>query len=269
MNETFQEVLTAAVRDITERGYRSPEQIDEWIKRLRLAAIAKLPAATSDNQLRAALRAALKRGVSKTAVMKNHPGVDHFTVRNIEPQFRAILDRRILAATDLIKLNRDQAVETTLRRFSGWATSIPDGGSRVVDRQEVKEHIAKPLRSQTYEERRLAIDQGHKLLSSVNAVIAEQSGAIAGVWRSNWRQPGYDYRPDHKERDQRVYLIRGSWAHQQGLVKAGRAGYLDEITQAAEEPFCRCWVRYVTTLRDVPADMLTEKGKKTLERVRL
>jgi len=44
-------------------------------------------------------------------------------------------------------------------------------------------------------------------------------------------------------------------------MKAGPAGYLDEITQPGEEPFCRCFVRYIYNIRNLPDDMLTQKGK--------
>ncbi len=80
----------------------------------------------------------------------------------------------------------------------------------------MRESIAKPIRQLRYEERRVSIDQGHKLVSSINAVIAEQTQAIAMMWRSHWRQAGYDYRPDHKERDKRFYVVRGSWALSRG-----------------------------------------------------
>lgn len=269
INFTFYEVLTAAVRDISEHGYDNPARLADWLRKLRVAANVQLPSSdVMQNQMERALERAFQRSISKAAVLRHHPGVSKFTVDQIAPELRSELRRRIFASADLIKLNREQAIEKTLQRFSGWATSIPDGGSKVVDRAEVKGHIAKALRSGTYEERRLAIDQGHKLLSSVSAVIGIQTGAIAAMWRSNWRQPGYDYRPDHKERDKRIYAVRGSWAMDQGLLKKGN-GYIDEITQPAEEPFCRCYYVYLNNLRDVPDSMLTEKGRRVLEDTRL
>ena len=41
------------------------------------------------------------------------------------------------------------------------------------------------------------------------------------------------------------------------------------MTQAAEEPFCRCFVVYINNLRDLPAEMLTAKGRKLLEQTRI
>jgi hypothetical protein len=63
--------------------------------------------------------------------------------------------------------------------------------------------------------------------------------------------------------------VRGCWAVEKGLIKPGPAGYTDEITRPAEEPFCGCYYRYLYNLRDLPANMLTEKGKEALQAARV
>lgn len=268
--KTFQEVLTEAVRDITENGYDDPARLDEWLKRLRFAAVADLPSPDEiQNRMQLAMRTVFDRTFSKTSTLKYHPGVPRFTIERLKPFARQELDRRILASANLIKLNREQAIEKMLQRAAGWMTSIPDQGSRVVDKVDVKEHIAKPIQQVKYEARRCQIDQGAKLVAAINEVVAQQNGVIAYRWRSHWRRAGYDYREDHKERDQKIYLVRGSWAHEQGLVKKGESGYYDEITAAAQEPFCQCYVVALYALRDLPEEMLTQRGKDLLEETRL
>ena len=269
-SETFKEVLAAAVRDISENGYDDPARLDDWLRRLRFAATADLPTPEEiQSRMQLAMQSVFDRTFSKSAALKYHPGIPRFTLERLKPFARAELDRKIVASTKLIKLNREAAVDKTLQRFSGWATSIPDQGSRVVEKREVTEHIAKPIQQVKYEARRVSIDQGAKLVSAVNEVVSTQGGAIAGKWRSHYRRAGYDYREDHKERDGLIFLIRGSWAHEQGLVKPGPAGYTDQITAAAEEPFCQCWYVYLYALRELPEEMLTVKGKKLLEETRL
>lgn len=259
--DRFAEVLTEAVRDFAEHGYDSKARLDYWLGRLREAAMSDLPpAAVYQRRIDEALSAIYQRIWTKAGVSRSHAGLHHYDISSLADRFRPVLRQRILASADLIKLNREQAVETTLKRFSGWASSVPYGGSRAIEKNEVKAHIAKPLRSQSFEERRVAIDQGHKLISNINRTVAEERGAIAAIWHSHWRQAGYHYREDHKERDGDVYAIRGNWAAEKGLMKAGKAGYLDEITQPAEEPFCRCFAQYLYNLRDLPPEMLTEKG---------
>jgi hypothetical protein len=270
INASFHEVLTAAVRDISENGYDDVARLDEWLKRLRYAAVADLPSPEEiQTRMQLAMQSVFNQTFSQSSVLKYHPGVPRFTIERLKPFARAELDRRILASTKLIKLNREQAVEKMLQRAAGWATSIPDQGSRTVDKVDVKEHIAKPIQQVKYEARRVSIDQGAKLVAAINEVVAQQNGAIAYRWRSHWRQAGYDYRPDHKERDQQIYLVRDSWAKEQGLVKTGSAGYYDDVTAAAQEPFCRCYVVALYALRDLPAEMLTTKGQKLLEETRI
>lgn len=234
----FLELLASAIAHFTEHGFADPHILDLWLKRLQKAAEEQLPSEKVTHQhLKRSLEASFERVLTPTAIKRRHPDASRFTIQHLKPQLRDELSRRIVASANLIKLNREQMVDRTLQRFSGWASSIPEGGSRVVDKREVKADITKALRRVTFEERRVAIDQGHKLMASIDAVIAADTKAIAGMWRSHWRQAGYDYRPDHKERDQKVYAMRGSWAMEKGLLHKG-AGYLDEMTGAGEEVFC-------------------------------
>lgn len=262
----FQQVISDAIADIEKHGFDSQARIDGWMDRIAAAARAEL---TPEPKLQAILSASLasiyRRGVERGGILKMHVGISRFTVDQLKPRLRAELDRRIMASAQLIKLNREQSIAKTLQRFSGWSTSVPAGGSRVVDKPEVKDDLKKALRSLPYEERRVAIDQGHKLLSAINDIIATDGGAIAGEWHSHFRQPGYDYRPDHKERDSKFYLLRGNWAQEKGLVKPVPAGYTDNITQPGEEPFCRCNYRYIYSLRALPDEMLTAKGRESLK----
>jgi hypothetical protein len=212
-------------------------------------------------RVRSAMREVYRRLAVRGVVLRQHKGVSAFGVDQLKPSMRRSLDRHIMAAVNLIKLNKEQAVSETLRRFQGWATSIPAGGSDVVDKRKVKTDIRKSARNVTYAERRVTIDQSQKFAASLNAVIAEGNEAIAGTWHSRWRTPGYDYREDHKERDEQVYAIRDNWAIRKGLMKVGPAGYTDAITQPAEEVFCQCRYVYIYNLSDLPDFMLTEKGR--------
>lgn len=267
--QSFHEVLTEAVRDISAHGYDSAERVAMWAARIRQAAVASM---ISEVDLRRALAGSLKaiygRLVDRAGILQQHPGVSRFTLQRVAPKLRNELDRRVMASAGLIKLNREAAIQKTMQRFSGWATSVPSGGSKVVDKVETKTDIGKSLAQLPYAERRVLIDQGHKFTAELNNILAVENGAIALVWHSHWRQAGYHYRPDHKERDAQVYAIRGCWALDKGLMKAGAAGYYDQITKVGQEPLCRCFAQYIYALRALPDEMLTRKGRDELERVR-
>lgn len=216
-----------------------------------------------------ALTAIYSRLVDKGQIARYHPGIARFTLERVRPALRAELDRRIMAAANLIKLNREATIEKTLKRFQGWSTSLPPRPTpKTTDKADVKESLRTGLAGFKFEERRVLIDQGHKLSASLSHVLASGGGAIALIWRSHWRQPGYNYREEHKERDGVIYLLRKSWATERGYVKPGDGGYYDDITAVAEEPFCRCNAQWLYHLRELPSDMITKKGQDAMDAAR-
>jgi hypothetical protein len=266
---TFFETVSAAIKDFTENGFDSVERLTYWTDLIRRAAIESLtPESVLNDELTRVLTGTYKRLIDDGQILKTHLGVSRFTVDLLKPKLRTELDRRLMVSRNLIKLNRQQMIEKTTQRFAGWASSVPTGGSRAVETKDVKDNIRKALTSLPFEERRVAIDQGHKFSSALNEIIATDGGAIAMRWNSQWRRSGYQYRPDHRERDQKVYLLRTSWAKEQGLVKPGPPGYYDEITKVGEEVYCSCFATWLYNLRDLPSDCLTKKGEESLAEAR-
>jgi hypothetical protein len=267
--ENFHETLTAAVKDIASHGFDSQQRVDKWIESIKQAAHDSLiPEHALQFELSKFLTGIYTKMIVRGGILRYHKGMARFTVERLSPRLRSELDRRIMASAQLIKLNRDQMIMQTVQRFSGWASSIPVGGSRAVDMMAVKANIKKSFSAQPYEVRRTLIDQSHKLVSSLNEIIAVDGGAIAGEWHSHFRQSGYNARVKHKERDGKYYAIRGNWAIDKGLMNKG-AGYTDEMTAPGEEIFCRCSIRFIYALRNLPSDMLTVKGANALAETRI
>jgi hypothetical protein len=267
--ESFYDVLTAAINDMLEYGYDDPARVTEWNRRLREAAVATWGSAHDvEERLSESLRATFRRMVEQDGALRAHTGVSRMSYDMLKPRLRAELDRRLLAATDLIRLNREEAVARMGRRWTGWATSIPKGGPAEIARVKLKQEIKKPLQRLPFEERRLFIDQGHKMVAAVNATIALDGGAIAAKWR-HVHQLGYDARPAHLARDGQIFLVRDSWAHQQGLLApVNDNGFTDDIEQPGELPFCRCSYVWFYRLRQLPDTLLTQKGREQLAAAR-
>lgn len=235
--ESFSQIITQAVRDMADNGFADMQRLQNWIRKIKHAADKEIPSEYAlAEMVRHGLVTQFKRSVTNHGIIKQFPQVSRFTIDHIAPILRNELDRRILASTSLIKLNREQAIEKTLQRFSGWATSIPIGGSKTVDKIEIKASIGKSLQTARYEVRRLNIDQGHKMLSNIAAVVAIQTGAIAARWR-HVHMANYDGRPEHIERDGKIYALRGNWALENGLMNKCD-GYSDEIDQPSEFVYC-------------------------------
>lgn len=267
---SFYSVITEAINDILEHGFDSQARVDEWVTRIaRSAATAMLPDERLDEYVRQMLLSAFNRATKPERIARLHPGVGEFTIARIRPQLRAELDRRIMASAKLIRLNRHEAVSNTLRRFSGWATSIPAGGTEVAKRSKVKADVRRGISGLSFIERRCIIDQSMKLVAAINQIVAEDSGAIALIWHHvDEGPPAYDARPKHVARDGKVFVLRDNWALKAGLMKLAGRQYYDEVTAVAEEVGCRCWTESLLTLRDLPADMLTERGREKLAEAR-
>lgn len=259
---TFFEVLTAAINDLIEYGFDSQHRVESWVEKIRRAAEnALIPQAQMQCEMEKALNGAFTRMVTKGGLVNKD--VSKYDIDQLKPKLRAELDRRIMASANLIKYNREECISNTLRRFEGWATSIPKGGSNVVDRVKEKQDIKKSLSKMPFMQRRVIVDQTHKLVSNINDIVAVSNGAIAAKWHSHWRQENYNYRKDHKERDEKIYVIRGNWASEKGYIKAIN-GYTDEITTPGEEVYCRCNYVYLYNLRQVK-ELLTKKGETALQ----
>jgi hypothetical protein len=237
---SFYAVLSEAIDDLMEHGFDSQERLDEWLRRLNEAARAMLvPRHVLERALRDGLQRVYERTVKDGSLLKAHKGISQYTLEAIKPKLRAELDRRILASASLIKLNREASIQRTLQRFAGWSTSIPVGGTDVALRGEVKQTIRRGIAGLSFEERRVVVDQSSKLVAAINEIVATDGGAIAGRWHHVAEgPPAYAARPDHVARNNKVYLLRDSWAKQRGLVKPGPAGYTDEITAPGEEVYC-------------------------------
>lgn len=267
--KTFDEVLVAALKDMEKAGYDSQERVDYWLKMLEEAAHrAMIPPDRLEKQLREYLHSIYQKQVERGAVLQRHKGIGEYAITKVRPQLRQELERRKAAAFNLIKLNKAAEVEAMKRRFSGYATSIPAGGTAVRDK-DAKENIRKSISGLSYRERRVLIDQGHKFQSAISEVVATGGGAIAGVWHSHWKKPGYNYREDHKERDKLIYVVRDNWAIEKGFMRRGSNShpYTDSITKPGEEISCTCFYEWIYNPSELPADMLTDLGKRELERV--
>lgn len=263
------QVLTQAIEDILAHGFDAQWRIEQWLSRLAQALERQYgPAEQSESALRAALLGVFERATRADVLARQHPEISAFTIEQIAPKLRAELDRRILASADLIRLHREESMARTLRRMAGWMTSIPAGGTEVAQRAKVKKEVRRSIAGLPFEERRVVIDQGHKLAAAINEIISTDGGAIAAVWHSHWRESGYQFRPEHKALDGKVFLVRGSWAQAEGLVKLAGRQYTDEVEAPSREPFCRCYWQFLYNLRQLPAEMLTAKGHAALEQAR-
>lgn len=263
--KTFFQIVTEAINYYLKHDWTSKEKLLEWNKKIRIAATRSFP---KESQVTNHLKSIYTKAVTHEGLLKNTPvgGPTKITLEKIKPSLRKELDKRIFASANLIKLNREQAIEKTLQRFNGWVTSSPPDGYFDPKKRQEKARILKSVQDLDFESRRLAIDQGHKLAANIKDLLARKGNAVAYKWHSQWRRLDYNFREDHKERDEKIYIIRGSWADEKGYLNPVN-GYYDEMTAVAEEPFCSCSVFAIYAPQKLPEEYLTEEGERAFKRI--
>lgn len=170
-------------------------------------------------------------------------------------------DNRIHFAKRLTDMRREETKETVMRRFEGWASSIPVN-REIINKREILNFIVKPIKELPKREREIVSDQTRKLSSNMDAIVAKEVGAIGYFWHSLFRVPGYNYREEHKhlDLDGKFIILKDSWAYQEGYIKRGNQIYQDDIECPGELPNCKCTAKYVYDLDAVPKECLTIKG---------
>lgn len=260
MTREFRALLMEGLRRFAQGGYVSETALQDWLVRLQAALERDVPADSESRELLTRILENVYNREIGSGLQNKIPGVSRYTIDRVSPQLRAELDQRIFAGVELIRLNRRAAVEKTLQRFAGWVSSVPRAGTTETGLRDVASEILKPVARVKFESRRVAIDQGHKLSAAVAHVVSMGEGAIAGIWHDRGEHDrGYDARPEHLKRSGRLYLVRNSWAIQEGLVRPGP--YTDEIEQPAFLPMCSCFYEYITTPQRLPKELLTGRGR--------
>lgn len=257
---SYYKVLSAAVDDVLTRGFVSSTQITIWQARLKDAAEATFAKGSSES-LERALQNVFLRLVGRNGILRYHTGLAPSVLDRLRPALANELTKFRLSSSAFLQARREEALLASLRRFSGWASSIPAGG--VLGRQTaLRAAIKKPLVVLPFEETRAIFAQSANLTVALNTLVSREAGAIAGCWHSRWRQPGYAYREDHKELDLRYFLFRPTWATEAGLV---RGPWADHQPVPGSLLGCSCHYQFFYALEDLPKELLTAKGASFLK----
>jgi hypothetical protein len=263
---TLTQIINNAFQDVSESGW-TPESIARWASVFRDGAGGYFKT-SPDHAVRPAIERFYKKQMAKGAFYERHEGISKLTVEQIEPEFRQLLDNAIRNSINLIKLERDNgSIEVSTRRFSAWLSGVKQGQEAMPDKTLILAPLSKQLK---YEISRRGIDQGMKVMANIDSVIAQQGGAIACIWHSHAKTPAYQARPEHWARNNKLYIIRDSWAVEQGLLKKQNDFWVEEIPDPPSVPvFCSCFFEYVYSLErlyQLHPESFTKKGIEEIKR---
>lgn len=195
--------------------------------------------------------------------------VGRYTLDKVKLALRPALDASILemaedAADQVGAEDREVIISAVLGRFASWLTV-----SQTTRRPAREGQVPVPLISASVEERRrqVLLHTGIRFSGMLSRLEALDNGALAMQWQAGPHEE-YKYEPPHPGRNQQIYLVRGSWALERGLIQPGSASYLDDMPAPGVEHYCQCHAQWLFGLRSLPDTYLTDFGRLELERVR-
>ncbi|MDA8416624.1 MAG: hypothetical protein M0Z78_06090 [Betaproteobacteria bacterium] len=104
-------------------------------------------------------------------------------------------------------------------------------------------------------------------LNEVNFIFNYRSGQfIAAEWDYSNLDEQMDFAPssDHQKRDGAIYTVKDNWALQKGMMIPGSAGYVEDVDIPGRQLGCMCHLTWLSSLTDLPEDMLTDIGKEAV-----
>jgi len=154
---------------------------------------------------------------------------------------------------------RQRELLAALNTFEQWALSIPLGGTKEKSFRDEARSVRLELKSFSKWDKYFAQVKSRNFMNEINRIIAEFNGAIAARWhfRSLCEEPM------HKERDGEIYLIRGNWASEKGFIDDHKTKFTESLSLPGNDG-CMCSYCHLSGLRDLPAELLTPKGKDAL-----
>jgi hypothetical protein len=154
--------------------------------------------------------------------------------------------------------------------LQGFIRDVPAGGTKESATRRKITAIKQAFRDLLNWDRLFSTVKNNSFPASLRRTFDLEGNPIAAIWRYSVLDEQGEFRNaySHKDRTDRVYAVRGNWAIEKGLMKAGPDGFIDETIQPGEEFDCMCSFQWVYNLRALPDDMRTTKGNGELERAR-
>ncbi len=163
----------------------------------------------------------------------------------------------------------DQQISEFNSRLEQFLEQVPRGGTKDKAAKSQITEIKKELRQLAKWEKLFSVYKANSLAAEIEYIFSLQGNPLAAIWHYSKldEQGEYQKTYDHEACDGKVYAVRGNWAIEKGLMKAGAHGYINDSTRPAQEVGCMCRLQWVYNLRSLPSDMITAKGRSELERV--
>jgi hypothetical protein len=172
----------------------------------------------------------------------------------LEPSIRLIYKRLIEDVKEDAIVERSNEINSRIEEFIAW-TQLDEG-----TRKECLSDIRSTLKSINKWDKGFYVDRALDLIDEVEVMAKIENGAIA----ARWSYSPYPGECGHEALNNKHFLIRDSWAINQGLIHPSNEKYFDEAPRQKEQWGCRCRFTFEFHIRQLPESMLTKKGKDSL-----
>ena len=177
----------------------------------------------------------------------------------IQPILADALARSIMVAADSAESFKQSEIHQSLMMLDEWAKTIPYGGTKEKPYRATARAVRNGIKATASWGKRFFIIHRPDFAAEARHIFACHRGAIAGKWA--WSR--YPECEIHRHIDGTVYLVRGSWAMQKGLLSDDGHAFTDEVTVPGTTGCC-CSYEYLYGLRDIPSPMITNAGRTLL-----
>lgn len=214
---------------------------------------------------------------------KNSKGLKGYNPYKFKTKYLRQLNNRIDTALGLIVSHHQAYMLEIVNRYKEWFS---------IDTQEVRgdkatpESFSKKLSEFCHHDKdkfekhmKFVIkDQSNKLSASMDEITATEGGAFAMIWKtrndkrvvgnpSGLYPKGAPIHGNHYIRNNKLFLLKGSWALKEGYIKKTKeVEYLEDVPDGypGQAIGCRCYRIDIYSLEDIPSEyhfILTKKGK--------
>ena len=227
----------------------------------------------------------IKKGVFRAA-----PSLQKYKIEDLKPDFKKELESRINVSLSYITTQDQNTIEEIKNRLMNFASIphlTPQADIRHKNLKELEydfwndvlpEKAKKNYKTSKWQNM-IIRDQQHKLVSNMTYITATKNNAIGFIWKnrkdirvvgnpSGLYPSGNKMHNNHWKREGKLYLFRDSAALKKGLIKKTKdVQYADEIEDGLPGiPInCRCTMRLIYRLYEIPAEYKSIITKKGLE----
>lgn len=215
----------------------------------------------------------------KKEIPKRNVGIASYKLKDLNPKFEKAYKVASLNSLRLIKTQNEETMVKLRRRFADWM-SVQNSGGKNIKLEE------KDILPDSKHMRFILRDQTNKLSANIDNIVAKEYEAIAFQWKTRndnrvVGKPGGKY-PDtnkqdkthgnHWDRRDKFFYYAATWATKAKLLE------LDEFVSSNRAipdgmpgvPIgCRCWAKNYYRLADLPAELISERGKEYLKHERI